>query len=188
MVTFEGTDIVIRTEPPPRWIALLFDAVGLVLIGIALLGAFNIARVVAWAPQAQVSPSGLALGIGITTLILAVATTLLFAGLLPGRELRLDPEARRARLVVRRPLLTTRKQFAFDTLTAPRLVHDAEDAESSASWSFAMRLPDGTVIDYCAATLPLADQKRFAETWVARIAEMIRDHRPTVASPTRGRR
>ncbi len=188
MVTIEGTDIVIRTEPPPRWIALLFDGVGLVLLAIALLGAFNIARVVAWAPQAQVSSSGLALGIGITALILAVATTLLFAGLLPGRELRLDPTARRARLVVRRPLLTTRKHFPFGTLTPPRLVHEAEDAGSFASWSFAMRLPDGTVVDYCAATLPLADQKRFAETWAARIAEMIRDGRPATAPTGRGPR
>ena len=36
MVTIEETNIVIRTEPPPRWIALLFDGVGLVL-AIALL-------------------------------------------------------------------------------------------------------------------------------------------------------
>lgn len=51
-----------------------------------------------------------------------------------------------------------------------------------------MRLPDGTVVDYCAATLPLADQKRFAETWAARIAEMIRDSRPAAAPTGRGPR
>lgn len=182
MVTFDGADIVIRTQPPPRWMGFVFDAIGVVLLGIALLGGFNIARHLSWSPQAGVSASGLALGVGITALLLAVSTTLLFAGLLPGRELRLDPHAGRARLVVRRPLLTTKKQFALETLHPPRLVHSTEDAESSASWSFEMCLPDGTTIDYCAATLPLADQKRFAETWCERIALMI-GTRPSPTTP-----
>lgn len=173
MVTHDGDVIVMTTAPPPRRLRVLFGVVGLALLGVGLAGLLAIARHLLWAPQDGASTPALALAIAITIAFLGVAGGLLHGALLPWQTLRLDPHDRRARLTLRRPVATTRRSFAFDALTPPRPVFTREDAESSASWSLAMRLPDGTRIDHCEVTLPLADQQRFAEVWCARIAAMI---------------
>lgn len=173
MIRFEGDDIVIRTAPPPAPLRLLFAAVGVAFLAVGLLAVFNMANQLWWTPRDDLTGESIALGVTITAGFLGIGALLVVGAATPARELRLDPGDATARLTVRRPLVTFTRRFGLATIAPPLAVFTPEDSENSATWSFTMRLPDGTTIDHCEAPLPLLEQRHHAEFWSERVARMI---------------
>ena len=173
MIRFEGDSLVIRTAPPPAPLRLLYAAVGVTFLAVGLLALFNMANQLWWTPRDDLTRGSIALGVTITGGFLGIGALLLVGALTPARELRLDPGEETARLTVRRPFLTFTRLFGFATIAPPHAVFTPEDSENSATWSFTIRLPDGTAIDHCEAPLPLLEQKQHAEFWSERVARML---------------